>query len=66
MEVSNLAADTSSDLLTFFFENKRRTGGGEIENLELVAEEAIAFITYVSEAGNLSERKKMPSNISSN
>ena len=51
VEVSNLASDTSCDLLTFFFENKRRTGGGEIEDLQFIPEEGMARITYVSEAG---------------
>ena len=49
--VSGITEATSKNLLELYFENKRRSGGADIESFEY-AEEDTAVVTFTDEAGN--------------
>ena len=44
--VTGLAAKTTKDSILNYFENKRRSGGGEVENVELQRDKGVAFVTF--------------------
>ena len=46
IRVSGLSSDTKKDYLSLIFESERRTGGGEIVDLEYDVEDGIAVITF--------------------
>ena len=46
VRVSGIKSHTSKDFLQLFFENRRRSGGGEIDDLEYGEEEGIAVATF--------------------
>lgn len=46
IEVAGLAASTTPDSISNYFENKRRSGGGEVETVNLRREEGVAFVTF--------------------
>ena len=46
IEVTGLAATTTKDAISNFFENKRRSGGGEIESVDFNSDQATAVITF--------------------
>lgn len=48
IEVTGLAPKTTEDAILNFFENKRRTGGGEIERVNFIPDRGIAFITFAA------------------
>ena len=48
IELNGLAPTTTEDSITNFFENTRRSGGGDIDSMELNPEEGFAVITFMS------------------
>jgi hypothetical protein len=51
IKVTNIPPGTSSDSITFFFENKRKSGGGDIDDLDYDTESQAAIITFKEEEG---------------
>ena len=49
--VEGVDKSTSEDLLRMMFENKRRTGGGEIEDVDYQPNSGRANITFIAEEG---------------
>ena len=47
IEVRGLSAATTKDSISMFFENTRRSGGGEVEHVDYTPEEGIAVVTFV-------------------
>ena len=48
IELIGLAPTTTEDSIRNFFENTRRSGGGDIDSLEFSPEEGFAVITFKS------------------
>ena len=46
IEVAGLASNTTEDLVRHYFRNKRRSGGGEVETVELRSDTGMAFVTF--------------------
>ena len=46
IKVAGLAANTTEDSILNYFENKRRSGGGEVETVELRSDTGVAFVTF--------------------
>ena len=46
IKVERIPNDTSEELLSLIFENQRRSGGGEIEQLDYDTEENTAVIVF--------------------
>ena len=46
IRVQGICKDTSEELLQLFFENRRKSGGGDLENVDYHNEEGIAVITF--------------------
>ncbi|XP_022795889.1 poly [ADP-ribose] polymerase 14-like isoform X2 [Stylophora pistillata] len=46
IEVTGLAPTTTKDSIVNFFENRKRSGGGDIETIDHTPEGGIAFITF--------------------
>ena len=46
IEVHGLAATTTKDSICMFFENSRRTGGGDVEHVDYTPEKGIAIVTF--------------------
>ena len=46
IEVAGLAASTTEDSILNYFENKRRSGGGEVETVKLRSDTGVAFVTF--------------------
>ncbi|XP_041370265.1 uncharacterized protein DDB_G0292186-like [Gigantopelta aegis] len=49
--VKNVPAEISADALRMYFENKRRSGGGDILNFDLHTKQGCATITFEEEQG---------------
>ena len=47
IEVTGLSATTTTDSITMFFENTRRTGGGEVEHVDFTPDQGKAVVTFV-------------------
>lgn len=47
IEVTGLASTTTKDAIINFFENTRRSGGGEISDVEIVPENGCAVVTFL-------------------
>ncbi len=47
IEVTRLAPATTKDSITMFFENTKRTGGGEVEHVDFMPDLGIAVVTFV-------------------
>lgn len=47
IEVIGLASTTTKDAIINFFENARRSGGGEISDVEIVTEKGCAVVTFL-------------------
>ncbi|KAL9972377.1 hypothetical protein ACROYT_G018663 [Oculina patagonica] len=47
IEVTGLAPSTTKDSITMFFENTKRTGGGEVEHVNFLPDLGIAVVTFV-------------------
>ena len=54
IKVTNIPPNTSQDALEFFFENRRRSGGGPIEELEYDPDTKSAVITFEDPEGEIS------------
>lgn len=48
IEVNGLAATTTKDSIWMFFENTRRSGGGDVEHVDFTPELGIAVVTFVN------------------
>ena len=48
IEVTGLASTTTKDSIVNFFENTRRSGGGEIENVDFTPDKGCAVVTFAS------------------
>ena len=46
VKVSGISSETSKDFLTIFFENRHRSGGGDIEHVEFDDNDGTAVITF--------------------
>lgn len=53
IEVSGLPASMTKDSIWNYFENKRRSGGGEVETVDLKLEAGVAFVTFKDIGGKL-------------
>jgi hypothetical protein len=51
VRVSGISEKTTKDALLNFFENTRRSGGGEIEDIQRIPEERMADIIFFSPEG---------------
>lgn len=51
IEVSSLPIDITDDFITDFFENSRRSGGGEVEDVSYDEKTNTAIITFKDPAG---------------
>jgi len=58
IEVHGLAATSTKDSILMFFENTRRTGGGEVEHVDYTPEKGIAVVTFVKAESELAYYKK--------
>lgn len=54
IKVTNIPNCTSKDALEFFFENRRRSGGGSIDHLEYDPDTKSAVITFEEPEGGIS------------
>ena len=48
IELNGLAPTTTKDSIRNFFENTRRSGGGDIDSVEFNPQEGFAVITFMS------------------
>ena len=53
IEVHGLAATSTNDSILMFFENTRRSGGGEVEHVDYTPEKGIAVVTFVNAESKL-------------
>ncbi len=53
IEVAGLAANTTEDSVWNYFENKRRSGGGAVETVDLRSDTGVAFVTFKDDNGKL-------------
>jgi len=53
IEVAGLPASTTKDAILNYFENERRSGGGEVETVDLKLEAGVAFVTFKDIGGKL-------------
>jgi len=53
IEVAGLSASTTKDSIWNYFENERRSGGGEVETVDLKLEAGVAFVTFKDIGGKL-------------
>lgn len=54
LKVTNIPDGTSKDALLFFFENRRKSGGGSVEDLEYDPDTKSAVITFEDPEGEIS------------
>ena len=55
IQVTGLAAKTTKDSILNYFENNRRSGGGEVESVDLQNDKGVAFLTFVDASGECFE-----------
>ena len=46
IQVAGLAPSTTEDSIVNYFENKRRSGGGEVERVDLRGGTGLAYVTF--------------------
>ena len=51
IEVCGLEPSTSHDGMLLFFENKRRSGGGEIDKVQRGMDKTVALVTFKNSGG---------------
>lgn len=51
LRVTKLPPTTTQDSLRFFFENTRKSGGGDVEDVEYDKDTASAIITFEEDEG---------------
>ena len=49
--VTGLPSDAQQDTIQFFFENRRRTGGGPTADIQFEPDKGSAIITYIEHEG---------------
>ena len=47
IELTGLAPKTTKDSIEMFFENTRRSGGGDVEHVDFTPGQGIAVVTFV-------------------
>ena len=57
LKVTKLPTGTTTDSLTFFFENTRKSGGGDVTDVEYDEDTATAIITFEEDEGLLNTYK---------
>ena len=57
IELNGLAPTTTEDSIRNFFENTRRSGGGDIHSMEFNPEEGFAVITFMSAESEFVDNK---------
>ena len=53
IEVAGLLGSMTKDSILNYFENKRRSGGGEVETVDLRHKDGVAFVTFKDVGGKL-------------
>ena len=48
IEVTGLAPTTTEDAIVNFFENKKRTGGGDVESVDYNPDRGTAVVTFTT------------------
>lgn len=57
IKVKGVDKSASRDTVEFYFENTRRSGGGELESVKSDSEEEdVIYVTFKSEKGNFAEK----------
>ena len=51
IKITGLAAKTTKDSILNYFENKRRSGGGDVESVDFQSDTGLAFVTFVDVDG---------------
>ena len=51
IEVHGLDPSTTAEAIQMFFENERRSGGGDVDNVQLDPDTHVAYITFHSRDG---------------
>lgn len=51
LKVTKLPSKTTEDGLRFFFENTRKSGGGDVDDVEYDEDTASAIITFIEDEG---------------
>lgn len=51
LRVSKIPSDATEDALTFFFENTRKSGGGDVEEVDYDEENHTAIVTFEEDDG---------------
>ncbi|KAK3729577.1 hypothetical protein QZH41_017197 [Actinostola sp. cb2023] len=61
VRITGISHNTTKDALLNFFENKRRSGGGEIEDIQYIQDESLADITFCSaeDAERVSQKESL-------
>ena len=57
IEVTGLSATTTKDSIEMFFENKRRSGGGEVEHVDYAPDQGKAIVTFANAESKLASGK---------
>ena len=53
IKVTKLPPETTEENITLFFENTRRSGGGDVENVDLDLDNGTAIVTFAEEDGKI-------------
>ena len=53
VRISGISSQVSVDTLELFFENTKRSGGGDIESIEMVEADEAAVITFTDKTGTI-------------
>ena len=56
VRISRISSQVSVDTLELFFENTKRSGGGDIESIEMVEVDEAAVITFTDRTGTIPPR----------
>ena len=51
IEVHGLDPSTTAEAIQMFFENERRSGGGDVDNVQLDSDDNVAYVTFHSRDG---------------
>ena len=52
IRISGISSQISVDTLELFFENTKRSGGGDIESIQMVEADEAAIITFADKSGS--------------
>ena len=55
IKITGLAAKTTKDPILNYFENKHRSGGGEVESVDFRSDTGVAFVTFADVNGKYFE-----------